>query len=108
MIIDMWYGNDTKDATRIDCWFNDLDCSYRGNIWIDSEIVGDYYTEDSTEIERTFPFFSFRRLLLLQTGICCLKSKSRRYKDIKDNGGMKNDELLHSESRVKRDRSLFR
>jgi hypothetical protein len=59
MKIDMWYGDKPQDATRIDCWFSDCDCVYRGNIWIENEIVGDYWTQNSVEIEKEFPFFSF-------------------------------------------------
>ena len=59
MKIDMWYNNDVKSVTKIDCSFSDLDCEYRGNLYINDKCVGDYSTQDSTEITKMFPFFKF-------------------------------------------------
>lgn len=57
--IDMWYGDDHKQADRIDVNFYDLDCRYRGNIYIGMKIVGDYTCTNSTELEKAFPQLLF-------------------------------------------------
>ena len=57
MKIDIWHKDEKfniKDITRVDCFFSDLDCEYRGNLYIGDKIVGDYSTSDSTEIEKKF------------------------------------------------------
>ena len=54
MIVDMWYGDKIEDVTSIDTSFSDIDCVYRGNCFIGDRVVGDYSTNDSTEIEDTF------------------------------------------------------
>lgn len=50
----MWYGNSLDEITKITCSFSDLDCVYRGNLYIGDRIVGDYVTADSLKIEKTF------------------------------------------------------
>lgn len=57
--IDMWYGDDHKKADKIDIIFYDLDCEYRGNIYIGGKIVGDYICNDSLELEKSFPQLTF-------------------------------------------------
>lgn len=57
--IDMWYGNDHKQADKIDINFYDQDCEYRGNIYINEKIVGDYVCNDSVELEKSFPQLKF-------------------------------------------------
>lgn len=57
--IDMWYGDDHKQADKIDIVFYDLDCEYRGNIYINGKIVGDYTCNDSLELEKSFPQLTF-------------------------------------------------
>lgn len=57
--IDMWYGDDHKKADRIDINFYDLDCQYRGNIYIREKIIGDYMCNDSLELEKAFPQLTF-------------------------------------------------
>lgn len=60
MTIDFWYGNKLRDVARIDCFFSDIDCVYRGNLYDASgKIIGDYSAKDSAEITRKFRFFSF-------------------------------------------------
>lgn len=59
MITDMWYGNKIEDVTKIDIFFSDLDCLYRGNIYINDKCVGDYTAEDTQEIEKKFPQLKF-------------------------------------------------
>ena len=65
MKIDMWYGNSKKDIAALDVFFypNDyiyyLSCPcgvYRGNFYDkDGKPIGDYWTSDSVELQRTFP-----------------------------------------------------
>ena len=54
--IDMWYGNSRKDIAYADCFFSDVDCIYRGNVYAaDGKAIGDYATRDSVAIENRFP-----------------------------------------------------
>ena len=53
--IDMWYGDEKEQCTRLDIYFNDLGCFYTGNIYIFGEIVGDYYADSIQEITEAFP-----------------------------------------------------
>lgn len=46
--IDMWYGDKPTEADKIDITFNDLDARYRGNIYKQGRIIGDYTCIDST------------------------------------------------------------
>lgn len=59
VLIDMWYGDDHKDADKIDIRFCDSDCKYRGNIWKNGKIIGDYSTADSLALEKAFPQLFF-------------------------------------------------
>lgn len=54
MFIDMWYGNKIEEVDKITVSFSDLDCEYRGNCYIGGKCVGDFSTQDSLEIGRTF------------------------------------------------------
>ncbi len=57
--IDMWYGNDYKEADKIDIEFYPSDGQYRGNIYKDGKIIGDYICDDSVELENTFSQLTF-------------------------------------------------
>lgn len=57
--VDMWYGDDHKEADRIDIDFCDQDCEYRGNIYMGGKAVGDYTCDDSVELEKSFPQLTF-------------------------------------------------
>lgn len=57
--INMWHGDKKEDADRIDIFFSDLDCVYRGNIYKAGKMIGDYSCTDSLEIEKAFPQLSF-------------------------------------------------
>lgn len=57
--IDMWYGDDLKEVDTIDIIFYDLDCVYRGNIYINGKIVGDYACNDSLKLKKSFPQLTF-------------------------------------------------
>lgn len=54
-MLDMWYGDSPRDADRIDIYFSDLDCMYRGNIYRNGRPIGDYTTRDARRIEHMFP-----------------------------------------------------
>ena len=56
--IDMWYGNKIEEVTKIDVRFYD-NGEYRGNIYINNKIVGDYTAKDSIELEKAFPQLTF-------------------------------------------------
>lgn len=57
--IDMWYGDSYKEADKIDISFYDQDCEYRGNIYIDGKIIGDYRCNDSVKLQKTFSHLKF-------------------------------------------------
>lgn len=53
--IDFWYGDTLQDVKSIDCFFSDVDCIYRGNMYnADRKIIGDYSCSDSVTIEEVF------------------------------------------------------
>lgn len=57
--IDMWYGDNHKEADKIDITFYPNNGLYRGNIYINGKIVGDYTCSDSVELEKNFPQLTF-------------------------------------------------
>lgn len=57
--IDMWYGDGHKEADKIDITFYPNDGVYRGNIYKDGKIVGDYTCNDCLELEKSFPQLTF-------------------------------------------------
>lgn len=57
--IDMWYNNDHSEANRITVIFYDMDAMYRGNIYKDNKIIGDYSCNNSVELEKAFPQLIF-------------------------------------------------
>lgn len=57
--IDMWYGNSPAEADKIDIEFYDLDAEYRGNIYKDGKMIGDYSCKSSLELEKAFPQLQF-------------------------------------------------
>lgn len=59
MIIDMWYGDDVKSVDKVTYTFYDGDCEYRGNLYKNGKPIGDYRTQDSTEIEKTFSWLKW-------------------------------------------------
>ena len=52
--IDMWYKNKHTEADKIDVAFYPSGAQYRGNIYKDNKIIGDYVCDDSIELEKTF------------------------------------------------------
>ena len=57
--IDMWYGNSHKDADKIDIMFYPNDGKYRGNIYKDGKMIGDYVCNDSIKLQETFSHLHF-------------------------------------------------
>ena len=57
--IDMWYGDNHKEADKIDITFYPNDGQYRGNIYINDKIAGDYTCNNSLELEKNFPQLTF-------------------------------------------------
>lgn len=55
--IDMWYGDKPTEADKIS--FYDLDAEYRGNIYKNGKMIGDYSCKDSLELEKAFPQLQF-------------------------------------------------
>lgn len=48
--IDMWYGDKLSDVDNIDGSWSDLDLIYRGNLYKNNRIIGDYSCKDITEL----------------------------------------------------------
>lgn len=58
MVKDMYYGNKPEEADKITIFFSDSRCCYWGHIYKNKEIIGDYNTPNSLEIESNFPQFT--------------------------------------------------
>lgn len=56
--IDMWYGDNKKEADKIDINFYS-DGKYKGNIYKDNKCIGDYSCDDSLLLEKAFTQLSF-------------------------------------------------
>ena len=48
--IDMWYGDKHTEADKIDIAHYPNDGQYRGNIYKDGKMIGDYTCTDSVEL----------------------------------------------------------
>lgn len=58
--LDIWPGNSFEDIAKIDIFFSDCDCVYRGNIYNkDGKMIGDYSAKSSTDIPKMFPQLVF-------------------------------------------------
>lgn len=57
--IDMWYGDNYKEADAIDVTFYPNDGEYRGNIYKGGKFIGDYTCNDSVELENKFSQLEF-------------------------------------------------
>ncbi len=57
--IDMWYGNNHQEADKIDIAHYPNEGKYRGNIYKNGKIIGDYVCTDSVELENTFSQLKF-------------------------------------------------
>lgn len=52
--LDFWYNDKIKDVDSIDIHFYSNSCYYAGNMFKNNKMIGDYTTNDSLEIEKTF------------------------------------------------------
>lgn len=57
--IDMWYGDKHTEADKIDVSFYPNDGEYRGNIYKNGKIIGDYTCNNSVKLEKTFSQLHF-------------------------------------------------
>ena len=57
--IDFWYNNTKEDITGASCSFYPNDGEYRGNIYNGNKMIGDYFSDDSVEIEKYFRKIGF-------------------------------------------------
>lgn len=57
--VDMWYGNAKEEADGISITFYPNSGEYRGNIYKEGKIIGDYTCESSVELEDAFPQLEF-------------------------------------------------
>lgn len=57
--INMWYGDNHTEADKIDITFYDNACEYRGNIYKNEKMIGDYVCNDFIELEKTFSQLHF-------------------------------------------------
>ena len=59
IVIDMWYGDSYTEADKIDICFYGNEGRYRGNIYKDGKIIGDYSCTNSVELEKKFKQLNF-------------------------------------------------
>ena len=55
--LDLWRAeNKPADIAGADCYFSDIDCIYRGNVYDSSgRAIGDYSARNSVDIENCLP-----------------------------------------------------
>ena len=46
----MWYGDELSDVDKVDSFWSDLDLIYRGNLYKNNRIIGDYSCKNITEL----------------------------------------------------------
>lgn len=59
LFVDMWYGDQKESADKIDISFYPGDGVYRGNIYKDGKMIGDYVCPDSLLLDKLFPQLVF-------------------------------------------------
>ena len=57
--IDFWHGETAAEADKIDSLFYPNSGEYRGNIYKEGKIIGDYTCSSSVELEKLFPQLVF-------------------------------------------------
>ena len=57
--VDMWYGDVKEEADEISVTFYPNSGVYRGNIYKNGKIIGDYTCESSIVLENIFPQLEF-------------------------------------------------
>lgn len=58
--IDMWYEDKPEEVTGIDWSFSDLDAVYRGNLYKNEKMIGDYEADTMQEVQKAFPHLAER------------------------------------------------
>lgn len=58
-MLDMWYGDSPRDADRVTILFYPNSGEYRGNIYKNGRIIGDYSAPTAQKIEKMFPHLHF-------------------------------------------------
>ena len=58
--IDMWYEDKPEEVTGIDWSFSNLDCVYRGNLYKNEKMIGDYVVNTMQEVQKAFPHLAER------------------------------------------------
>ena len=53
--IDTWHSHKPEEVTGIDWSFSDLDFVYRGNLYKDEKMIGDYEADTMQEVKKAFP-----------------------------------------------------
>lgn len=54
LITDFWYGDTISSCDKIDCYFSDCDCIYRGNFYKNGRAVGDFTAQTLQAIEKVW------------------------------------------------------
>lgn len=58
IIIDLWYGDKVEDVTAAN-WSFYSNGEYRGNLYKDGKIIGDYVAKGWEVLEKAFPQLNF-------------------------------------------------
>lgn len=53
--VDMWYKDKVENVNGFNIMFNDINCFYSGNFYIDNKIVGDFYAETIQDLKEKVP-----------------------------------------------------
>lgn len=53
--IDMWYEYKPEEVTGINWSFYGYDVVYRGNLYKDEKMIGDYEADTMQEVKKAFP-----------------------------------------------------
>lgn len=59
-MIDLWYGNKPDEVDYLDIFWNDLNGGYSGNLYKGGKMIGDYTSDDLSDIEKAFPQLEYR------------------------------------------------
>lgn len=54
LITDFWYGDQMSKCDKMDCFFSDCDCVYRGNFYKNGRAVGDFTAFTLQVIEKAW------------------------------------------------------
>ena len=57
--IDMWYGDKSTEVDKLDIAFYPNEGKYRGNLYRNGKIIGDYVCDSSEQLKNTFDYLTF-------------------------------------------------